>query len=388
MLTDKFAASIAEAEKLIATAPHIETQQDLNEGYQYLAACIEAVLHSNWAGELAQPMFISGTGPFTKQGLDNPDTFYFGATISDDAEYVVTGKRGGTADLSFQILAGDYTDTNVPASVMAFDDRELNIDADGSFVLRFSPQGSEDDPNHLKLPSGATQLLVREVYSDWNVERGTIIIERTATAGQPIPELTEDQVEHHYNKAGRDLITRVKTWLAFPKWFYLDLPVNTLTEPRLTPGGLATQYSSVGHYDLADDEAMIITIPNSQAPYQGFQLGSMWYISLDYINHQTSLNSAQSQVDPDGKIRLVVSNGNPGITNWIETTGHAKGILQFRWQRLNRELTKADGPTSEIVKLHEVAAHLPYSSDNAISAADFAARIAARKASVTNRMQG
>ena len=38
---------------------------------------------------------------------------------------------------------------------------------------------------------------------------------------------------------------------AVPAVVLQQLPVNTLTEPRLTPGGLATQYSSVGHYDLA-----------------------------------------------------------------------------------------------------------------------------------------
>ena len=49
----------------------------------------------------------------------------------------------------------------------------------------------------------------------------------------------------------------------------------------------ATQYSSVGHFDLTPDQALVITLPATDAPYLGFQLGSLWYISLDYINHQT-----------------------------------------------------------------------------------------------------
>ena len=100
-----------------------------------------------------------------------------------------------------------------------------------------------------------------------------------------------------------------------------------------------------GHFDLAPDQALVITIPQSDAPYLGFQLGSLWYISLDYINHQTSLNATQAQVDPDGKIRIVVADRSPGVTNWVETLGHRKGFLQFRWQRVSRELTDADGPT-------------------------------------------
>lgn len=388
MLTASLAADLAAAEELIKAAPHIRTEQDLLEGYQYLAGGILATLHTQWAPELAAPLFISGAGPFTKQGLDNPDTLYFNAHISDDAEYIVTGKRGTTTDLSFQVLAGEYTDTNVPASVAAFDDRDIDIDPDGSFEIRFGPEEAGDRRNYITLAPGASELLVREVYNDWAAERGTIVIARADTAGLPIPPLTSETVQQRFTAAGSALLTRIRTWLQFPEWFYLNLPVNTLTEPRLTPGGLATQYSSVGHYDLADDEAMIITVPRSEAPYQGFQLGSMWYLSLDYLNHQTSLTSAQAQVDPDGMIRLVVSERNPGVTNWLETLGHSRGYLQFRWQRLARALSAADGPTAEIVPIDKVAERLPYFDQNTITPEGFAARIAARQTAVANRMLG
>ncbi|NEW39872.1 hypothetical protein GV792_15020 [Nocardia cyriacigeorgica] len=388
MLTASFAADLAAAEELIKSAPHVRTEQDLLEGYQYLAGSIIATLHAAWAPELAAPLFISGAGPFIKQGLDNPDTLYFNASISDNAEYVVTGKRGTTADLSFQVLAGQYTDTNVPASVAAFDDREIDIAPDGSFELRFGPHEAAGRRNYITLAPGSSELLVREVYSDWTAERGTITIARTDTAGLPIPPLTTPTVQRRFTDAGAALLTRIRTWLQFPEWFYLNLPVNTLIEPRLTPGGLATQYSSVGHYDLADDEAMIITVPCSEAPYQGFQLGSMWYLSLDYVNHQTSLTSAQSQVDPDGKIRLVVSERDPGVTNWLETVGHSRGYLQFRWQRLSRALTEADGPTAEIVTIDQVAERLPYFEHNKITPEDFTARIAARQSTFAQRMLG
>ncbi|MDG3012817.1 hypothetical protein G4X40_22000 [Rhodococcus sp. D2-41] len=388
MLTEPFAEAIAEAEKLVADAPHVRSEQDLLEGYQYLAGGIVATLHAAWATEKTQPMFLQGTGPYTKMGLDNPDTLYFGARINDDAEYIVTGTRGSTADLSFQVLSGNYTDANVPGSVTAFDDRELDIDPDGSFEVRFGPGPADGRRNYFTLAPGSSQLVVREVYSDWTQRRGTIRIEKVGAAGTPVPQLTPEETAKRYARAGRALVGRVKTWLQFPEWFYLKLPVNTMTEPRLTPGGLATQFSSVGHYELGDDQAMIITVPKSDAPYQGFQLGSMWYISLDYTGHQTSLNNAQAQADPDGMIRLVVSEQNPGIANWVETVGHPRGILQFRWQRTSREFTAADGPTVEVVGIDEVAAKLPYHEQNTITPAEFAARIAARQAGFADRMLG
>ena len=126
----------------------------------------------------------------------------------------------------------------------------------------------------------------------------------------------------------------------------------------------------------------------TDAPYLGFQLGSLWYISLDYINHQTSLNGTQAQADPDGNIRIVVSDANPGVTNWCETLGHAKGYLQFRWQRVSRELTEADGPTMQVVDMADIPDVLPYYASNKISDEDWRARIALRQKLIGERMVG
>ena len=375
MYSQPLADAIAEAESLVASAPFIESEADLLEGLQYLAGCIAACTHVAFDYDRDHPFLHSGTGPFTKMGLDNPDTMYFGTRVQPGNEYVVTGTRGTTTDVSFQLLGGEYTDEVVPDSETAFDDRKLDIASDGTFEWRFTP----DTPS---------QLVIREVYNDWSAQRGTFAIARTDTEGTAPPPLTPELIQKRYTVAGKQLVQRVKTWLQFPKWFYDDLPVNTLTPPRFTPGGLATQYSSVGHYDLSSDQAIIITLPVTDAPYLGFQLGSLWYISLDYINHQTSLNGTQAQADPDNKIRYVVSDSNPGVTNWCETLGHHRGYLQFRWQRVSRELTESDGPTLEVVDIDKVAAALPYYDSNKISDEDWRARIALRQKLIGYRMVG
>jgi hypothetical protein len=374
MLTEAFVEAVAEAEKIIAGAPHVRSEQDLIEGYDYLAGSIRSSLQLAWAYERDFPYFVQSTGPYTKMGLDNPDTVYFHSYLRDDAEYVVSGRRGTTIDLSFQVLNGDYSPVEVPDSLAAFDDRSFPIQEDGSFEIRFG--GSGEFP----LGKGSAMLVVREVYSSWDKEeRGTIRIRRAGNEGLA-PPLTQDRMAKRYGVAGKILLSRLRTFLAFPEWFYLRLPVNTLTEPRLTPGGLASQYSSVGHYELADDEAMVVTVPKTKdAPYQGIQLGSMWYVSLDYINHQTSLTAAQAHVDEDGLMRFVVSETDPGHPNWLETLGHRRGYVQLRWQRLSRALTKTDGPVSvEVVPVEQVP-RIEH---------DYRARIAARQVAVAKRMLG
>ncbi len=379
-MTQPFTEAIAEAEQLIANAPHVKSESDLAEGYEYLAGSIQASLRMAWAYERDFPAFIASTGPYTKMGLDNPDTLYLHAYLRDDAEYVVTGRRGTTADLNFQIVNGDYSPVQVPDSVTAFDDRALDIAADGSFEFRLKP------------PPGSAMLIVREVYSDWAGERrGTIRIHRAdRVGGAPAPVTDRSAAARRYRTAGKILLSRLRTFLAFPEWFYLNELVNTLSPPRLTPGGLATQFSSAGHYDLAHDQAMIVTVPaagRETAPYQGLQLGSMWYISLDYISHQTSLTADQARIDPDGMLRFVVSERDPGVVNWLERTGHRRGYVQIRWQRLSRDLVPEDGPRAEVVPVADLPGLLPYYEQAQITPKQYAERIAARQAAVAERMQ-
>jgi hypothetical protein len=396
LLTQPFAEALAEAEKIITSAPHIASEADLAEGYDYLAGSIQASLRLAWAYQRDFPYFVSSTGPYTKMGLDNPDTLYFHAYLREDAEYVVTGSRGTTADLSFQVLKGDYSPVQVPDSLSAFDDRVIDIAADGTFELRFGPLRpgrSGIGGNYFTLGAGSSMLLVREAYSDWSTERrGTISIRRADRAGcAPPPAASAEAVAKRYNVAGKILLSRLRTFLAFPEWFYLGEPANTMTPPRPTPGGLATQFSSAGHYALGDDQAMIVTVPAAgagTAPYQGIQLGSMWYVSLDYINHQTSLTADQARIDPDGRMRFVISERYPGVANWLECTGHRRGYVQIRWQRLTRDLTPDDGPQVSVVPFAEIGGLLPYYQDARVSPPEWRLRIAARQAAVAERMLG
>ena len=383
MTTERFREAIAEAEALVADPPFEVTRQEQAEGYDYLAGSIRSAIQMAFDYDLEHPVLINPTHQYARQGLDNPDAIYFNAYLDAGASYLVSGVRGTTTDLSFQVMDGTYSESGSPNTVVAFDDRELDVAADGSFAWRFGPE--------LGLGKGAT-LIVREVYDDWNTEeRGRIRIQRLDTAGVPRGPLTGERVAKRYDVAAKLLVNRIRTWFAFPEWFTYPNPVNTLTEPRSTPGGLASQFSSLGHYDLSPvdgrDQALVVTVPAcADAPYQAIQIGSTWYVSTDYEHHQTSLTRAQSQVDPDGMIRYVVSERDPGIANWLETTGHARGVMMLRWQRLARDLGPEDGPTVEVVPFDEVASRLPHLEANRVTPEEWAARIEARQVGIARRM--
>jgi hypothetical protein len=377
--TASFRDAVAEAEALVRNPPFPISGQDLAEGLDYLAGSIRSSLQMAFDYDLEHPVLINPTHQYARQGLDNPDAIYFNAYLDAGASYVVSGTRGSTVDLSFQIMDGTYSAEGAPNTVAAFDDRELDVQPDGTFAWRFGPE--------LGLGKGST-LIVREVYSDWNTEdRGRLRIQRLDTAGRARAALTPERVAKRYGVAAKMLTGRIRTWFAFPEWFTYKGPVNTLTAPSSTPGGLASQFSSIGHYDLTDDEAMVVTVPAcAAAPYQAIQIGSRRYTSTDYEHHQTSLTRAQSQADPDGFLRYVISERDPGIANWLETTGHPQGVMMLRWQRLTRDLTAEDGPTVEVMPFAELFGRVPELEAQRITPAQYAARIEARQVGVARRM--
>jgi hypothetical protein len=373
-LTRPLQDAIAEAEQLIAGAEFVRTEQDLLEGYDYLAGRIRMAMQMAFDHDLARPLFINSTHQFSRQGLDNPDAIYFSAYLEEGVEYVVRGRRGTTADLSFQVMAGTYGPGEAPVSYSAFDDRELEVAEDGSFEFTYVAE------------PGAKTMIVREVYNDWDIEeRGRLWIERPDMLGRPAAPLTRERLAKRYEIAAKLLTGSIRTWFAFPHFFQYQQPANKPTPPQSTPGGLSSQRSSIGHYDLAADQALIVSVPEcSDCAYQAIQIGSDWYVSTDYETHQTSLTKAQAATDPDGVMRFVISEGNPGVANWLECLGHRTGAIMLRWQRLERDLGAEDGPVAEVVPLAEVPERLPYYTP--ITTEEYAARIAARQRSVARRM--
>lgn len=381
-VTKVFTDAVTAAEALIANPPFEISEQERAEGYDYLAGSIRASLQMAFDYDLVHPVLVNPTHQYARQGLDNPDAIYFNAYLTEGASYEVFGVRGTASDLSFQIMDGSYSDTGAPNTVAAFDDRELDVAADGSFSWKFGPE--------LGLTKGAT-LIIREVFNDWNTEtRSRIQLQRLDTAGVPRAPLAMDGVAKRYGVAAKMLIGKINTWFEFPKWFTYVEPVNTLTVPKSTPGGLASQFSSLGHYDLNPvdgvDQALVITVPVPHCDYYAIQIGSKWYVSTDYEHYQSSLTKAQSQADEDGKFRYVVSTRNPGIANWLDTTDHPTGVMMLRWQRIERDLTAEDGPTVELVAFDDVPKHLPFYDSNRVTPEQYSTRIADRQVGIARRM--
>ena len=104
-------------------------------------------------------------------------------------------------------------------------------------------------------------------------------------------------------------------------------------DPAVTAGahGDPNIYFYMGYWELSPEEALIVEAEPPECEYWNFQLNNHWMESLDYRYHPVHLNKHTARMRTDGSVRLVICQGDPGVANWIDTAGHARGTMGLRW---------------------------------------------------------
>jgi hypothetical protein len=390
-----FRQAFDRAQRTVATAPFVDSADEAAEGPRYLETNVTSALQDALAA--ADPEHpVLGRGDLRYDlGLSNPDNVYYLTRIEPGADYRIVGRRGNSADLTFQVLIGypgtGTTGTNAGLLRLA----DLLVDEDGTFVVTVS--ANSQIGNWLAAAPGADTLVIRETFQDWENERpGSFRLERIGArslGGHP----SRAQLLGALASAAGILETESTFYVRFTAGFLglippgpdnpapVVLPVNTLTPPVETRNGLPGQRSSVVQFALAADEAMLISVRSSHFPYQGFQVGNIWFESFESALHQTSLTTKQARIDADGVYRFVIAPSDPGVANWLDTRGQLRGFGLMRWQGLDEDLPSDEWPSSEIVKVNELRDRLPLDTP-AVSGAARSLELARRAAIVAARL--
>ncbi|KAL4862809.1 hypothetical protein BDV12DRAFT_178364 [Aspergillus spectabilis] len=298
--------------------------------------------------------------PGGRYSYDNPDCIYRTIPIDSNLSYIVKGKRytPSPTDVTFSLISNPNSQNTV--AYLAGED--LVLDNDNSYIITINSSSAEGATNHIQSTSSATQLLIRNNLGDWQTE----------TPDEISVELVDDP-------SGHDPITNTEISLAAAWNLQQSIvtygvgalglktsinAVNTLSDPSQssTLGTLTSQASSFGHFELAANEALVVTLTPGPATYFVFPVTNPWMVTVDPAS-QISLNSVQASANPDGTYTFVVSVQDPAVYNWINTTGLTEGTIMARWQGLptSSESSSTDEPAidTKIVPLSELSSVLP-----------------------------
>jgi len=355
------------------------TERGLAEGYRYLLGYALSGIERAFFEDADFPYFRRAIQPLDKGTIDNADALYLSAPIDGAKAYQIrghvadhahwrnaSGSRSGTTTKAPQYLiveahtsyagdSGKLAELAAGGRVItgALDSTQIDVGPDGNFLIVLGPEppsGATGDYICTRSPGGdhARYVIVRALFHDWQHEVAPELSIRPLdrTSAFPAPPTPADIAER-LRRVGAITEGQMTFW----NDFYANLlgafrrpdddgprfmPRNNLNAPNRaqmgTGGGQSTNVYSGGTFDLLPDEALIIEMTTPVAPaYFGFHLSNFWGESLDYANRLTSLNGFQSEPDHDGVTRLVVAHTDPGVPNWLDTTGLREGFLTARW---------------------------------------------------------
>lgn len=352
---------------------------------------------------------------------DNPDTIYRFMGVNGASSYVITGKFADLANLpadtSFSVLTGLTGNT---AAVLTKD--QLVIGDDGTFTITLDKTPANGRQNHLQLTADTTIVATRNTLSDW-ANQQPMSLEITRVGGPPnslfsqlggfaipgigpavvrskllttlvslvpplpfVPPVLRGAVTAIIMALG---VQREATYMAVATTDPTTgerIEPNVLKNPTRNAEFLATQLQSAGYFQLADEEALVITIDRAGAGYFIVPVTDDWTITKDYWNEQTSLNNVQSVADDAGNTTytLVVSPRDPGVANWVSTGGLNQGTISIRFQDIDPAVTQLPTVSARVVPLSQLASELPPTTQY-VTQEQRAAQLATRKAGFDNR---
>lgn len=349
---------------------------------------------------------------------DNPDTIYRFIPVNKTSEYVLTGRlyEGIPADTTFSVLEGTSGKTS---SILSLAD--LDVSPDGSFVITVSGDAAAPgQTNHLQLTSSSTLIAARNTLGDWVVEE-PMELEVHRVSGPPnslfaqlggfvlLGSLVNDNpllasivsLIPPLAIAEAPLVRGTLTALLMivrgsnqeAKYMALATtdPVtgqlrqpNVMTQPASNAEFLANQLQSNGYFQLADNQALVLTIDQASAGFFNLPIYNDWTITDDYWNKQTSLNNDQAVVNPDGTYTLVVSPTDPGVANWVSTGGLNQGTISMRFQNVAEPTQDPPTVRSQVVSIDQLGTVLPGTTVY-VTPTERAAQLAARQLGYNKR---
>jgi hypothetical protein len=352
------------------------------EGMRYLLGLLRSGLAQ--ALELAdpeQPRFVRNPDSQAKWGAENPDNQYLWARIAPHAAYRISGERGDVFDFLIEVKQGylQLGEAGVYATCTAAD---LALDAAGRFELLLAaerPEGHRGD--FLPIHPQARYVAIRQYFLDWERERpARFEIARVGAEGEPAAPLTAAAMADRLDAAGEWTLATARFWTRWVEELRASFRPDHVARARHFAGGAPDVYYGNDWFRVGEDEALVFESELPQARYWQLELCDAWFRTLDYATRQTSLNSGQAHVDPDGRLRVVIAQRDPGVANWLDAAGHAEGVLQYRWVWTRSNPV----PTLRRVPFAELPAALPAGTPR-VSPQERRRALAVRQAHVQRR---
>ncbi len=324
-----FQQMLADVTKIVTE--DAESERELLEGLRVIARVSSLCSQLSVEADPDRPSFFDMCSPTRMIGGPNPDGNYYLAMIRGDRRYRITGTRGTSAYLGFQILAGTGLTPRRMANYVS--DTDL-AQAGGEFALVLSADEPADlaGAQWVKIPGDASSVVVREYIGDPASEK-LAALRIDALDPDPVAPLTDDELAEQFTAMAWTLMKLV-TMHRTIKPELLDKPNTLLTAEAADLGAADTTPDNLymmGTFRLDPGQALVLDIEPPDTRYWNVTLESPWHECLEPRRRHSSVTNRAVQPDADGRVRIAISAEDMGFGHWLDTGGRHRGFIVVRW---------------------------------------------------------
>jgi len=327
------------------------SERELLEGLGVLAKTTALCTEMTIEADAQQPRFFDMCTDSRLIGGPNPDGRYLLGMIRGDRTYRVTGNRGTTAYLGFQVLAGTGLTPRRMAAYLG--DRQLDCDA-GSFEFVLSTTQPAADilggAQWLQIPDDASSIVVREYIGDVAAETPATMSIECLDAEPPQPVSDQERAEAFTAMAWT--IVKLTTLHRTVKPEMLTQPNVLVTAEAAALGSADTTPDNlymIGSFGLEPDQTLLLEFDPPGTRYWNVTLESVWHECLEPRQRHSSVTNRGVQPDSDGLVRIAIGAKDFGHGHWLDTGGRRRGFVVVRW------LDNPEAPALRTAVLHGAA---------------------------------
>jgi Protein of unknown function (DUF1214) len=324
-----FQQMLADITKIVSE--DAESERELLEGLRVIARVSSLCSQLSVEADPDRPSFFDMCTPTRMIGGPNPDGNYYLAMIRGDRRYRITGTRGTSAYLGFQVLAGTGMTPRRMSNYVS--DTDLPAGSD-EFALVLSPDQPDDLGGALwvQLPDDASSVVVREYIGDRASEQlATMHIEPLNP--DPLTPLTDAELADQFTAMAWTLMKLVTLHRTI-KPELLDQPNTLLTAQAADLGAADTTPDNLymmGTFRLEPGQVLVLDIEPPDTRYWNVTLESIWHECLEPTVRHSSVTNRGVQPDGDGRVRIAISERDHGFGHWLDTGGRHRGFVILRW---------------------------------------------------------
>lgn len=351
---DALMATVAEMRTMILT--DATSEREAAEGMRFLLRTLAMSQDVSGDGYPRAPHFARMDTPRRKIGGDNPNAEYDNFAWNGAYDYRIQGDRGTLDHLSFTVLLRGENGRS--RAIGYVNERQLEAAPDGSFTLWLTAKKPTQPGVWIKTEPGDGSVLVRQYFGDREKEEAASY--RVEVVGRkpfdPLPPATDVEVAH-----GLRMTLSAMNGLGRLHHYVTPRLGESPNQFRLmNSDDFGADISSIdnlyviGTYEIEEDEALVVEVERLDVRYWNFAIENPWHESVDYAQRKTARTHDDVTVDPDGKVRFVIAHARTDHPNYLETAGHRRGFMTFRW--VGERDTKAPLPTVTKVSVAKAAA--------------------------------